>query len=298
MTSASDPATAIDLSRLQAPDVVQPLSFEIILAEMLADLVARDPEFSALVESDPAYKILQVCAYRELLLRQRVNEGARSVMPAHAKGNDLDNIVARLRVQRLVLSEGTEDTDPVYETDEDLLRRFVLAPEGFSVAGPEGAYVYHALTADADVLDASVISPAPCEVVVTVLSRTGDGAAGAPLLATVTAALSAEGIRPLTDQVTVQSATIIDYSIEAAVFTFMGPDASVVLAQGQARLEAYRDACKKLGRDVTRSGIIAALTVEGVQDVVVTSPPANVECDRTEAANCTGIVITHGGVGE
>ncbi len=61
--------TAVDLSQLRAPGVIEDLNFETILQGMLADLQARDPEFSALVESDPAFKILQVAAFRELLLR-------------------------------------------------------------------------------------------------------------------------------------------------------------------------------------------------------------------------------------
>lgn len=54
--------TPIDLSTVPAPNVVQALNFETILAEMLADLQARDSVFTALVESDPAYKILEVAA--------------------------------------------------------------------------------------------------------------------------------------------------------------------------------------------------------------------------------------------
>ena len=73
----------IDLSRLAAPDVVEALDFEAILAEMLADLRGRDSAFTALTEADPAYKILEVAAYRELLIRQRINEAARSVMLAY-----------------------------------------------------------------------------------------------------------------------------------------------------------------------------------------------------------------------
>ena len=72
--------TSVDLSQLPPPDVVETLDFETILAEMLADLRARDAVFDALVESDPAYKILEAAAYRETLIRQRVNEAARAVM--------------------------------------------------------------------------------------------------------------------------------------------------------------------------------------------------------------------------
>ena len=86
--------TVVNLSQLPAPNVVESLDFETILAEMIADLQGRDPTFTALVESDPAYKILEVCAYRELLMRQRVNESAKAIMLAYATGADLDQLGA------------------------------------------------------------------------------------------------------------------------------------------------------------------------------------------------------------
>ena len=49
--------------------------------------------------------------------------------------------------------------------------------EGFSTAGPDGAYLFHSLSAHGQVLDASVYSPTPGYVVVSVLSRDGDGTA-------------------------------------------------------------------------------------------------------------------------
>ena len=114
----------IDLSRLAAPDVVEVLDYEVILAEMLADLRARDSAFTALTEADPAYKILEVAAYRELLIRQRINEAARSVMLAYAAGADLDQIAANFGVARLLIRPADDRTIPptpaVYETDEEL----------------------------------------------------------------------------------------------------------------------------------------------------------------------------------
>jgi len=76
--------SAIDLSALPAPDIIETLDFEVILAAMLTDLQARDASFSALVESDPAYKILEVAAYRELLLQARINSAAKAVMLPYA----------------------------------------------------------------------------------------------------------------------------------------------------------------------------------------------------------------------
>src|SRR5205085_7051294 len=174
-------SSSVDLSRLPAPTVVEQLSFETILAEMIADIQARMPEFDATVESDPAVKILQVAAYRELLNRQRFNDRARGVMLAYATGSDLDQLAALVGVTRLVIQEENAvlGLPQILEPDDALRQRVVLAPESFSVAGPELAYVFHARSAHADVLDASAISPVPGEVIVTVLSRTGDGTASA-----------------------------------------------------------------------------------------------------------------------
>ncbi|WP_277981532.1 baseplate assembly protein [Sphingomonas phyllosphaerae] len=293
-------ATAVDLSRLPAPQVVEPLDFEAIYAAMLAALQSLVPDFDATVESDPAVKLLQVCACRELLLRARVNDAARAVMPAFARGSGLDQLAALMGITRHRLSAGdaSRGIAPSYEDDDDFRRRLVLAPEGFSVAGPAGAYVFHALSADRDVLDASAISPAPGDVLVSVLSRTGDGTAPDTLVATVDAYLSAETRRPLTDHVRVRGATIVPYAVEAVLTTYAGPDAATALAQARANVAAHAARCHRLGLDVTRSALFAALHVPGVQNVALLQPAADIVVDRTAATWCSGISVAVGGVGE
>ncbi|MCW2362449.1 MULTISPECIES: baseplate J/gp47 family protein [Sphingobium] len=292
--------SAIDLSRLPAPAVVEQLSYEAIFGAMTASLLAVMPDFDASLESDPAVKILQIAAYRELLIRQHVNDAARAVMVAYAKGSDLDHLGALFGVPRLELvpADSEADTPAVMEDDEDFRRRIILAPEAMSVAGPSGAYIAHALSADGDVLDASAASPAPAEVTVYVLSRVGDGTAAPELLAAVTAALSDETVRPVADRVTVQSASIVQYAVQATIKTYAGPDPVVVLAEAQARVEAYVQSHKRLGFDVTRSGLFAALHVAGVQNVVLVEPAADIVIDPSEAAHCTGIALTNGGTDE
>lgn len=294
--------TQIDLSTLPAPDVIEELSFETIFAEMLTDLQARDPVFDALLESDPAYKILEVAAYRELLLRQRVNDAARAVMLAYATGADLDQLGALLGVLRLVIDEGDAEAVPpvpqVMESDTEFRRRIQLSLEGFSVAGPRGAYIFHGLSADANVLDISATSPTPGNVLITVLSRIGNGVASAPLLASVNAALNDDAVRPLTDQVTVQSASIVNYNVHAHLYVYPGPDSSVVLTKALAALDAYIAQVHKIGQDVTLSGIYAALHQPGVQRVSLTQPTANVVISATQASHCTGINVTVAGTDE
>ena len=117
--------TPIDLSKLPAPDVIETLDFETLLTNYINDFVARNPNYATLLESDPAIILMQVVAYREMLLRARINEAAKANMLAYATKGDLDNLAAFFGVERL------ED-----ETDERLRKRTQLALEGFSTAGP------------------------------------------------------------------------------------------------------------------------------------------------------------------
>lgn len=296
---ADESFTAVDLSRLPAPDLIETLDFDTLLADATALMQQLMPEFVAR-PADPVMKLLRVFIMECLRLRQRVNDAAHTVMPAYAIGADLDNIAALFGIARFKL----QPADPVLgiaavmESDADFRRRMVLGPEGYSVAGPEGAYIFHALNADPDVLDASATSPAAGEVLVSVLSRTGNGTAPPALLAAVDAHVSDESRRPLTDFVTVQSAQIIPFAINATLTTYSGPDADVVLAASRARIDEYVIESHRMGRDITRSAIFAALHGEGVQNVVLTSPAADIIINRTQAPHCTGITVNYAATGE
>lgn len=291
--------TVVDLSQLPAPNVVDPLDFETIFNEMLADLQQRDPTFNALVESDPAYKILEVCAYREVLIRQRVNEAAQAVMLAFATGSDLDQIGANFNVQRLVITPPDDTTVPptpaIMESDVDFRARIQLSFEGYTTAGSEGSYVFHALGADADVKDIQAVSPTPGDVTVYVLSRSGDGTAPQPLLDKVNATLTAEEIRPLTDHVTVTSAEIQTYAITAVLTLYPGPDSAVVLQAAIDAVTKYAEDQRRIAYDVTHSGLYAALHQPGVQNVTLTSPAASLVLGDGQASYCTAINVTVAG---
>ncbi len=336
MAGMADTATftAVDLSRTPAPQVIEPLSYEQIFAQQLAVYQGLAPTFDATVASDPVIKLIQVTSYRELLLRGKINDAARAVMVAYAIDADLDNLGALMGVVRRVLDPGNPalNIGPTYEGNAEYRRRIVLAPEGYSVAGPEGAYISHALAAAADVLDASATSPTPDDikalvlgalaangapealilavetvmdeatwpgsVLVTVLSRVGDGTASEELRAAVDSHVSAETVRPLTDFVTVQSAEILHYRIIAELTTFAGPDGSLVLDQARKQAAEYAETQHRLGLDITLSGLYSKLHVEGVQNVNLIEPAGPIIVDRTQAAFCTEIQLTHAGVGE
>ena len=294
--------TGVDLSRLPPPDVIEALDFETVLASILKQLQTEYPEFDALVEPDPAYKLAQVMAYRELILRQRINESALATMLAFAEDADLDHIGARYDVERLVVDPGDPTAIPpipaTLEPNDDFRRRIQLSFEAFTTAGSTGSYIYHALSASGMVRDASATSPAPTQVTVYVLSRTADGLADEFLLADVAAALNAEQVRPMTDLVTVLSASIVEYSIEAELTPYPGPDAALVKSAALAALQEYVDSVHNLGYDVTASGVLAALHQPGAQRVQLVGatpvPDAQgrlLEISDAEAAYCTAITL-------
>lgn len=287
----------LDLSRLSPPDVVERLDYETILGAMRAELLARAPTLAPVLalESEPAVKILEVAAYRELLLRARINDAAKAVLLATATGADLDHLAALFGVRRFVLDPGdpaaAPPVPPTLESDGDLRYRTQLALEGFSTAGPRGAYTYHAFSASPLVRDVSVTSPTPGQVLVTVLSAEAPGTAGPALIAAVDAALSAEDVRPLCDTVVVQSAAILPYAIAAELEMDPGPDSDVVLQSAFAAVALYAQETHRLGRRVTRSGLFAALHRPGVRRVLLPSPATDVVPTIVQAPRCTGITV-------
>lgn len=296
--------TAIDLSRLPAPNVVEALDYESILSAMQADLIARAPDLEAVlaVESDPLNKLLQVCAYREANLRQRVNDAARARMLAYATGSDLEHIAANYNETRRVLDPGDATAippvPPAYEDDETLRQRCLLAMEGLSNAGTAGSYTYHAMASDVRVKGASVVSDEPGNVLVIVLSTEGDGTASAELQSVVLAAVSADTVRPLCDAVAVQSAVVQTYAVEASLTVYPGPDASVVRQAAISACQQYASEHHHLGHDITLSGLYAALHQPGVHRVTLASPTEDIICDNRQAAYCTGINISVSGINE
>ncbi|OEZ88795.1 baseplate J-like protein [Janthinobacterium sp. HH106] len=293
-------STPIDLTQLPAPSVVEVLDFEAILATRKAHLVSLLPEaeraaVTALLEleSEPATKLLEENSYQETILRNRVNEAGKAVMLAFALDGDLDQLGANVNVARLVITPANPSALPpvaaVMEDNDAYRLRIQEAPDGLSVAGPKASYEFHARSADGQVKDASATSPAPASVTVTVLANNATGIASAELLATVAHALNAEDVRPLGDRVTVQAAQVIDYQIEATLFIGVGPEVPILLDAARANAVRVSQPRRPLGHSIYRSACSAAVHVEGVRKVVLTSPAADIELDATQAARCTAI---------
>lgn len=266
---------AVDLSKLPAPDIIDPSDFETIKAAMIAKAIEEDATLADALglESEPGVKIIEVCAYRELLLRAAANDAGRQCMLAFASGANLINLAA---------NNGVTPFDG--ESDDDLRARAAEAPDGFSVAGPKAAYEDIARNSSPLVADVQATSPAAGQVQVAVLSTDPSGIASGDLLATVTAALTGDDVRPFTDDVSVVSAAIVTYPVTFTLYIASGLDTATVLAAAEAALAAYAASRRKIGRGVAVKGIDAALMAPGVENLVRTLPAADIEAVDGTAA--------------
>lgn len=290
----------VNLSKLDAPKVLEDLDFESLLADRKAEFIALFPQDERAfwqarlnLESEPITKLLQEVVYLQLMERNRINNAAKATMLAYASGSDLDVIAANYNVKRQVIQEANNNVTPkipqILEDDTSLRLRTQLAFEGLSVAGPRSAYIFHALSAHPDVADVSVVSPQPANVTVTILSRNGQGEANENLLNVVRAKLNDDDIRPIGDRVIVQSAVIQSYEIRAKLHLYRGPEYEPIKAAALKKLTAYTEEKHRLGRDISLSGIYAALHLEGVQRVELISPTADIVLPSSKSAYCTAI---------
>ncbi|ELD0440920.1 baseplate J/gp47 family protein [Escherichia coli] len=290
----------INLSDLPVPDAIVMPEASVIFGAWLARLRELDPEFDALVESDPAYKQGEVTAYQLTLAFQRVNDAVRAVFLASAQNADLDQIGAAFNVERMVIVPANPDAippmDAVMEEDDAFRERIQLSWSQLNTAGARNAYRFHARSADENVLDADAYGPEEHgragEVDVYVLSREGNGTASEALLDAVSARLNADEIRPLTDFVTVKSAIINDYTVTAELEIPDGPDAGEVLENAKNTLMSYTRLANRINGMVPLSAIYAALQQTGVARVILSSPRADIEPATGTAPRCAAVNVT------
>ncbi|MDH2999495.1 baseplate assembly protein [Chelonobacter oris] len=300
----------VDLSKLPAPKVIEELDFETLLTQRKSRFVARFADSAERthwqsrlqLESDPVTKLLEENAYLDMLLRARINAAAKSVMLAYATDSDLDHLGALLGVERLIDIEANPNANPPieaqYESDDRFRHRIQQSLEGLTTAGSKNSYYYHTLTASTQVKDAAVTSPQPGTVLVTVLSHTNQGQADSALINTVQTALNAEDVRPLTDTVQVKSASVVNYSIHAELTLYPSSAEAVILDNVQNAVRRFTEEKHKLGFDITLSAIYAALHQEGVQNVKLKTPTADLVIQPTQVGYCTAINISIGGRNE
>lgn len=308
-------STPIDLSRLPLPDVIERLDFEAILAERQARLLALYPEDERddvaellALESEPLTKYLQESAYREMVLRQRINEAAASGMLAANVGADLDGVAGRYETQR-----------QAGEQDERLRERTQLAFYQVAAAGPAVRYRRVALDAHPDVVQVDAWQERPGVVRIALLTRQtlpateaspeqlaigralfeqpGDpalativGPASGPAMLAAKARLLADDVQPVGVDLRIGAAEIATYHIAATLVVPRGPDPQRLLAAAHDQLTRYLQAAA-MRVDVHRQALHAALLPEGARTVELTAPAESLPRGPGQLAVCTEVAI-------
>lgn len=319
------------LNQLAEPEIVKVENFETLLAEfkaeVLAYVAARDPEKAARLDealandSELLAMMLQAFTLRLQNHARKYNARIKQMLAWWAEGSNLDARLADMGLERRTISEGDPNAFPPIpaelEADDDARIRYYLAPHApaagsrlqyrreamtlgeraqVTVESPSPGKVVVTYTFSADgfaaqMKDANGRRTAPGAVTVTVLSREGDGTPSPELLAAVAAHFTRDDVKPETDLVTVQSATIVGYQINAVLYISPGPDSQLTKAAAEGALAVYASECHRLNSYVDPSWIDHVLHASGAKRLQLLEPLAPIECAAHEAPYCTGINV-------
>ncbi|WP_421424137.1 baseplate J/gp47 family protein [Agrobacterium rosae] len=285
------------LSQLPPPQVVEQLDYEILLARQsdkfkalwsavrAANPDANLPDYDvAMLETDPPVIVNEAESYRELLMRQRVNEAAVARLLAFATFGNLDHLAAFYDVLRMA-----------GEKDDRLKRRVILAIQGRSTGGTEARYASIAMDADIRVRDAIVYTVGRSPVInVAIFSDAADGVADAALIAVVNAALQAGDKRMVNDTIIVRTA--VRRVIDLVANVWLLPDTSTgMLSTMETTLRDAWAKTQSLGRDFTERWWTARLMLEGVHKVEPVTPVGDVIVPPDEALAIGAVTLNFKG---
>ncbi|MDX6806312.1 baseplate J/gp47 family protein [Terrihabitans rhizophilus] len=298
--------TTVDLSRMPAPNAIEPLDPVRLKTDFLTRFVAfwdeergRDASLPAFevagLEANPASIFAKAWAYLRLMDRARVNDAVRAVLAPLASGADLDNIVARQGIQRLIVVPANIalNTPAVLETDAALLRRYLLSFDRPS-AGSAGRYLYEVfrvfpLAGDAKV-NGRIVHGRPGDTDVVIVGPGGRDATTEEMAA-VRAAVLDPSVQPEAVGVSVLRATRLEYVVSLVIEVPPGPDAALLVAETASRVRAATDERTLIGGEIPPGLLPGAaygpnvIKVRDLVPVVVLPNPYTVPV-------CTSITVT------
>lgn len=277
--------TSIDLSRIQAPALLEALDFEDLQAAFVARFKARWaiararnpslPDYDVeMLETDPAIIIGQAVNEVRLLDRQRVNDAGLAVLAPTSRGADLENIAARQNVARLLLVPAIGTTAAIYEDDASLLNRYLLSFD-LPAAGSPSRYLLEAWSAWPTMLHARVngraIHGRRGETDLVIVGPGGRDATDDEFRA-VSRAVRAEDVHPEALAINTIRAIRTTYSARLLIQVPEGPDPSLVKAEAAKRVAQAAAERMKVGGEIPAGYLRAAAFGPSVVDVVDLAP--------------------------
>lgn len=182
----------------------------------------------------------------------------------------VDTIPYAARTENLTTSaNGAEE-----EEDDRYRLRIYIAPEGFSTAGPEGAYKYFALSAHQNIADVAVTSPAPCYISIYVLMQNGESP-DQTILDLVAESVNPRDIRPMGDRVTISARAEVPFIIEGAFYLDEADktrEAAIRAAVRQAGTEYAVWQKTVFSRDIEPNELITRVRAAGAKHLALATP--------------------------
>lgn len=202
-----------------------------------------------------------------------------------------DLIPYTYKVQNITKTDGGSEV----EEDDAYAERIQLSPEGFSVAGPSGAYEFHARKTSSKIADVKAVRTNPGEVSIYVLCEDGE-MPSEELKNAVAAQLDDENVRPLTDLVIVSEPEVVEYSFDV---TYQAKDnataATIETAANEVLQEYFIWQKSKLGRGIDPSELYAKLQAIGAKRIVI-NPTLYQPIEKWQVAKESNVTLTYGGV--
>lgn len=223
-------------------------------------------------------------------------------LDAASSGNDFTPGQINILVDPLPWISSVTNTDTSQggsdaENDDSFRERIRLAPEGYSVAGPSGAYEYLAKQYNSSISDIKVSSPSAGTVDIRVLLQNGV-IPDSTFLTGLKDYLSDKTRRPLTDNVTVNAPDAVSYDITLTYYILTDNAAASTTIQANVN-QAVQDYIvwqkSKIGRDINPSELISRLMAAGAKRVELTNPMYTAITDM-QIAVANSPVITYGGL--
>ena len=271
------------LRSLPPPQAVEELTFEDIRSDILDSMATTLPDWVQ-DPDDPLYKAIENFAYRELLIRQRVNHQIRQVYLAFATGDNLDHLGALLGLEKIT-----------GETDDEFRSRFTTALVGLSV-GTRAAIEANTLAAGVGVDDVQIVVQSNGQDIV-VYPATDGAAISSADQATLLAYITDPARIHIGDAVTIGTVVTRAYTMVATITYDSGSTDRVELEElVRASVYEFIDDTRRVGAPVYRAAVIGALVVTGVINVSLTTPSADDAgtngsipvCDKS----ATGVALT------
>jgi phage-related baseplate assembly protein len=169
-------------------------------------------------------------------------------------------------------------------TDDEFYELMRESMDAYSTAGAKGGYEYWAKQVSTQIADVVANSPSAGYVDIYILMEGGEPA-GEEMKAQVLAACSADEVRPLTDNVSVEDPEAVEYDIEFTYYLQTGKNQSgaEVAAAVEAAVKKYKTwQSAKLGRDINPDELREYLYHTGVKRIELTAPTFTALRDGTD----------------